>query len=136
VRLRAGLGLIGASVVVALTVGAVLAITPQQVDRGELAYAQHCAFCHGPNGDDGFAPPLTGLGSLSSFGTVRQFYDFVRTAMPQTAPGSLPMQTYLDIVAFELAQRGVATDGSELSLATLDATPLNPAPSTPAPTAR
>ena len=41
VRLWAGLGMIGASVVVALTVGAVLAITPQQVDRGELAYAQH-----------------------------------------------------------------------------------------------
>ena len=38
-----------------------VAFTEQQATRGQAAYMESCAACHGPNLDDGqFAPPLKG----------------------------------------------------------------------------
>lgn len=123
---RIGVAVAVAIATVAITVSAVVAVTAVQVDRGEIAYAQSCAVCHGPNGDDGFAPAISGPQSLRQYGTVRAVYDFVRVTMPLSAPGSLGDQTYLDVVAYLLSTRGSTPDGEELSAATLDTTPLDP----------
>ena len=130
VSARAGRRIVAAGAVavaaVAITVSAVLALTAAQADRGEIAFAQSCALCHGPNGDDGFAPAVSGPQSLRRFDSVRAVYDFVRQNMPFSAPGSLDDQTYLDVVAYLLSTRGIAPDGEELSATTLDTTPLDP----------
>ncbi len=124
-----GAALLGA----ALTFGAARALTDAQAARGALAYAQSCASCHGPRGDDGFAPALVGADSLRRFAGTRELYAYTRGTMPLAAPGSLSAQVYLDLTAWMLQQRGAAADGAELTAATLDATPLDPArASTPA----
>ena len=110
----------------AIAVSGAAAITGAQVDRGEIAYAESCALCHGPNGDDGFAPAVSGPRSLQYFDSVRVVYDYTRQTMPLSAPGSLSDQAYLDVVAYLLGTRGITPDGEELSAATLDTTPLDP----------
>ncbi|MBM4437948.1 MAG: c-type cytochrome, partial [Actinobacteria bacterium] len=106
-----------------------------QVARAASAYAARCAACHGPNGNDGFAPAVTGAGSLSRFVGVRELLAFVSATMPQNAPGSLSTQDCLDITSFMITWHGVVLTSDELSLANVDATPLNPSQATPAPTA-
>jgi hypothetical protein len=55
-----------------------------------------------------FAPPLAGEYFMNAWlgRTVRMFYDRART-MPPAAPGSLPSETYLNIVAYILQVNGV-----------------------------
>ena len=104
--------------------GAALALTDAQVARGATVFEQSCATCHGPNGNDGFATPLKGTGTLVRFASTRELYDYTSATMPLAAEGSLTERQYLDVVAWLLAERGHATGAAELSLATLDATPL------------
>lgn len=108
-----------------LAAGAALALTEAQVARGASVFEQSCATCHGPNGDDGFATPLKGPGSLVRFASTRELYDYTSATMPLAAEGSLTERQYLDVIAWMLAQRGQATGNVELSLATLDGTPLH-----------
>ena len=107
-----------------LVAGAALALTDAQVARGATVFEQSCATCHGPNGNDGFATPLKGTGTLVRFASTRELYDYTSATMPLAAEGSLTERQYLDVVAWLLAERGHATGAAELSLATLDATPL------------
>ncbi|MDE2768499.1 MAG: cytochrome c [Chloroflexota bacterium] len=108
-----------------LVAGAALALTDAQVARGATVFEQSCATCHGPNGNDGFATPLKGTGTLVRFASTRELYDYTSATMPLAAEGSLTERQYLDVVAWLLADRGHATGAAELSLATLDATPLH-----------
>ena len=108
-----------------LLAGAALALTDAQVARGATVFEQSCATCHGPNGNDGFATPLKGTGTLVRFASTRELYDYTSATMPLAAEGSLTERQYLDVVAWLLAERGHATGAAELSLATLDATPLH-----------
>lgn len=64
------------------------------------------------------APPLVGMAALprvppaermvrkTEFVTAADVYTFTSQFMPADAPGSLPMQTYLDILAFALSANG------------------------------
>ena len=135
----------GLAVALALTVGllaagAALALTDAQVARGAEVFANSCATCHGPNGNDGFATPLKGPGSLVRFASTRELYDYTSTTMPLAAEGSLTQRQYLDVIGWLLVQRGQPSDAAELTLATLDVTPLQTGSMTtptasPAPTA-
>ncbi|MDE2869532.1 MAG: c-type cytochrome [Chloroflexota bacterium] len=108
-----------------LVAGAALALTDAQVARGATVFEQSCATCHGPNGNDGFATPLKGLGTLVRFASTRELYDYTSTTMPLAAEGSLTERQYLDVIAWLLVQRGQATGGAELSVATLDSVTLH-----------
>ena len=108
-----------------LVAGAALALTDAQVARGATVFEQSCATCHGLTGNDGFATPLKGPGTLVRFASTRELYDYTSATMPLAAEGSLTERQYLDVIAWLLAERGQATGATELSLATLDDTPLH-----------
>jgi len=120
-----GLALAAALTVGLLAAGAALALTDAQVSRGATVFEQSCATCHGPSGDDGFATPLKGPGTLVRFASTRELYDYTSATMPLAAEGSLTERQYLDVIAWLLAERGQATGAAELSLATLGDVPLH-----------
>ena len=124
-RRTTSLGIAVALSAMLLAAGAVLAVTDAQVARGATVFEQSCATCHGSSGNDGFATPLKGPGTLVRFSSTRELYDYTSATMPLAAEGSLTERQYLDVIAWMLAQRGQATGNVELSLATLDDTPLH-----------
>lgn len=124
-RRTTSLGIAVALSAMLLAAGAVLGLTDAQVTRGAAVFEQSCATCHGSSGDDGFATPLKGPGTLVRFASTRELYDYTSATMPLAAEGSLTERQYLDAIAWMLAQRGQATGNVELSLATLDDVPLH-----------
>jgi hypothetical protein len=103
--------------------------TEAQAARGEKAYKAACGYCHKDNLAGGFfddgngrAPALSGARAFdSSFEkrwagkTVGDMVIEIGTAMPQTDPGSLAPETYVDIITFLLAQNGVPAGTAELA---------------------
>ena len=88
---------------------AAIGFTAEQAQRGQAAYAEHCASCHGANLDDGaFAPPLSGTDFRQKWGDQSPEALFTRTstAMPPARPGSLPDETYADLLAYILRENG------------------------------
>ena len=101
--------------------------TPEQ---GMAVYQQNCATCHGVNGE-GKAPAYPQLiGGPKTFDFASDFktprtignywpyattlYDYIRRAMPLTAPGSLtPDQTYA-VTAWLLYKEGLLPAGTSL----------------------
>jgi cytochrome c len=84
--------------------------TEAQAKNGERIYRERCAKCHGVDllATDPDAPDLTGEGfKMDWLGqTVGDRFKYIRTAMPDDAPGSLDNQSYVDIVAFVLQFNG------------------------------
>lgn len=78
--------------------------TAEQIARGETAYAQQCASCHGQDIVE----------SLQGYPDASLFFNFISTAMPASAPGSLPPQQYADIVAYLLSENGYPVGTEEL----------------------
>src|SRR5688572_32850588 len=81
-----------------------------QAERGQAAYAEHCASCHGANLDDGaFAPPLSGLDFRQKWGDQSPEALFTKTSssMPPARPGSLSDETYSELLAYILRENGV-----------------------------
>lgn len=70
--------------------------TQEQVARGQAAYSAQCSTCHGQDIVD----------SIAGYPNVALFYGFIASAMPASAPGSLPPQQYADITAYLLNQNG------------------------------
>lgn len=78
--------------------------------RGRVAYAQHCARCHGPDGEGmlrrgliNAGPPLWGAGSFnigSGMARVRVMAAFVHRHMPIDMPGTVPVQAAFDVAAY------------------------------------
>ena len=84
------------------------------VTEGRATYAAKCAACHGENGEGGAADRLTGgIGSLATARPVRtvasywpyapSLFDYVRRAMPLTAPQSLSDAEVYGLVAYLLS---------------------------------
>src|SRR5262245_32072951 len=88
--------------------------TDEQAARGKAAYDLSCASCHGPTlgGVDG--PPLAGSDFLRNWleDDLNSLFRKVHDRMPGDAPGSLPENVTLDIVAF-LLQANEFPSGSE-----------------------
>jgi S-disulfanyl-L-cysteine oxidoreductase SoxD len=119
------------------TSSAVPAVAPapdafaQQAKAGETLYGAHCASCHGPNGNDGKAPPVVGLkqGALPlepskksklrtmPFKTVGDVAAFVVKTMPPKAPGSLSADEYDAILAYDLQANGIDLGDKKLDAA-------------------
>lgn len=91
-------------------------LVEEQVARGEEAYLANCASCHAPNlrgGANEFgAPALTGPFFFGKWDgrTWTELLDYARDTMPPGEGGSLPAETYVDIIA-HVADRA----GHELS---------------------
>jgi cytochrome c len=91
-----------------------------QVAAGGKLYAEHCAKCHGKAGEGGKkGPAVVGATALpldppakaklrkSQFHTAQDVAAFVAKNMPGDKPGSLTVDQYYEILAFDLKANGV-----------------------------
>ncbi len=92
--------------------------TSAQSTGGESLYAQNCASCHGTQLSDGrFGPPLRGAAFAGHWSgrSLGELFDFLKASMPPGKPGSLGDDAYAQLIAYLLAQNGVAAGASRLS---------------------
>ncbi len=94
--------------------------TEQEARRGQTAYLESCASCHGPHLTDGqFGPPMKGPAFKELWHA--QSAEALRLAMvqrmPPAGPGSLGTRAYIDIEAYLLRANGGA--GGKVTLASL-----------------
>lgn len=111
--------------------------------EGADIYARQCANCHGPKGEGGAADVLVGPEprGLAPFGpeyerwrsarpdvpfTIGNYwpyattlFDYIRRAMPPTAPGSLTADETYSVVAWLLAQNAIVPETAVMSAQTL-----------------
>lgn len=102
---------------------------------GAAVYAAKCASCHGAKGegippnprlvgreprDFSFATDLAAVKTVGNYWPyATTLYDYIRRAMPQTAPGSLtPDETYA-VIAWILAENEVVPRNQALDATTL-----------------
>jgi quinohemoprotein ethanol dehydrogenase len=91
--------------------------TQEQARRGRSAFNQNCSTCHMEDlAGRGVAPALVGDTFSLHWGGVAtgDLLNRIRTTMPQTNPGSLSPQAYLDILAFMLQSNGLLAGTQEL----------------------
>jgi hypothetical protein len=89
-----------------------------QALRGQHAYLTSCAPCHQVTmAGGGPAPELAGDSFMTHWNgrTMADLYQRIQATMPQTAPQSLPPQTYIDIVAYILSANGLPAGTAELA---------------------
>jgi alcohol dehydrogenase (cytochrome c) len=103
-----------------------LSYTEAQAARGQAAYVEHCASCHGQNLDDGaFAPSLKGADFQQKWGdtasnfvgthtSVEALFSFTSTKMPPARPGALGDATYADLLAYIFQENGTQAGPREL----------------------
>ena len=98
--------------------------TGAQADRGGVLYGTECAGCH--EGADVDGPPLTGDPFIDRWreDTLSGLFEYIKTRMPQTAPGSLSDVAYLDILAFVLHENALQQGPRELTMDALGSTLL------------
>jgi S-disulfanyl-L-cysteine oxidoreductase SoxD len=91
--------------------------TDEQAARGKAAYEGSCTGCHGPTlgGVDG--PALAGSDFLRNWleDDLNSLFRKVQDRMPGDAPGSLPENVSLDIVAFLLQANEFPSGAEELT---------------------
>jgi mono/diheme cytochrome c family protein len=82
--------------------------TQNQVTAGRNAFLTHCSGCHGPYLLGNSGPPLAGAPFLEDWAgkSTGQLFRFASSNMPLNAAGTLPEDTYLNLVAFILAVNG------------------------------
>lgn len=81
--------------------------TQAQASAGMTVFDAHCSACHNADLSGGSGPALAG----SQFSAFLQFskmtgpalFDFIRTQMPDDAPGSLTIAQYQDALAYILS---------------------------------
>jgi mono/diheme cytochrome c family protein len=92
--------------------------TAEQAKRGAGLYAQHCAFCHGPqlNGGD-VAPALTGVEFNGNWNglTVGDLFERIRISMPQDDPAKMSAQQKADVLAYMLSVGMFPAGSTELA---------------------
>lgn len=94
-----------------VTVSSAQDVVSSQVTSGQDVHGRECVRCHGPVGGQGeTAPSLVSpemAQKLTTFHTVSALFTFVRLAMPQDKPGTLPEADYWAVLAFILTQNGL-----------------------------
>ena len=98
--------------------------TAEQAERGADAYLGPCGLCHGRrlNGapDD---PDMRPAPALARYRFIRNWdgrslatlFEYTRSTMPQSNPGYMDDQTYVDIIAHMLAMSGAPAGDTELT---------------------
>ena len=88
-----------------------------QAERGAEAYSARCASCHAVDlRGNSNSPSLLGMSFMFLWEgrSVGELYTKMRTGMPSDQPGSLPAQTYLDILSFILRANQYPAGDNEL----------------------
>ena len=93
--------------------------TAAQAERGQAAYVKSCGGCHRDDlsGGDDSEPALRGTNFTAKWegASVAELYDFVANNMPRSSPGSLPLETCIDIISFMLKSNEMPAGQSELT---------------------
>jgi cytochrome c len=103
------------------------------VAEGATIFAEHCAACHGPRGNEGaLLPALRLAGGQGSLGSPRPvptvgsywpyattLFDYTRRAMPFNAPQSLSADEVYAVTAFVLHLNGLLAEDAALDAASL-----------------
>jgi mono/diheme cytochrome c family protein len=72
-----------------------------QVAMGQKEFSEHCASCHGGDGQGGDkAPALVGPKGLGDYKNAKQAFAYAKEHMPPDKPGSLSDDEYWSVVAF------------------------------------
>src|SRR5262249_44353178 len=76
---------------------------------GQASYKKPCTVCHRDDLGATDGPPLRGLDFFIRWRgeTLAEMLNEIQMTMPMGDPGSLPAQTYLDIMSFLFAANGV-----------------------------
>lgn len=94
------------------------AYTAAQAARGQTAYNEHCASCHGDDltGRD-MASALAGPDFTANWDdlTLDDLFERMRATMPADAPRSLTRAQYADIVSYILSKNAFPVGASEVS---------------------
>ena len=109
----------------AAAAGGTPTFTAEQAKRGKVAYDANCVSCHGQNLISAtYGTPLAGpyFDNKWRGRTVGALYAHARDRMPPSRPGTLPAETYADLVAYMLEVNGVLAGDVELPT---DANTLN-----------
>jgi cytochrome c len=91
--------------------------TAAQAERGRAAYQQSCVACHRDDlRGDNTAPSIVGESFTFLWGDmeVGELSSRIQKLMPPERPGTLPVQTYIDIVAFILQKNEFPAGNMEL----------------------
>ena len=110
--------------------GATLPPGSGSVAQGAEVYAQNCLACHGEAGGGGPMDRLTGgVGSLTGARPVKTVasywpyattvFDYIRRAMPPTAPQSLSNEEVYAVTAYLLSIDGIVAKDAVLNARTL-----------------
>ena len=90
-----------------------------QVSQGAQLYGQHCALCHGANGEGGaaFKTPIFGSGhQLSKFKTALGLFEYNQQLMPFDNPARVSDPEKLSVVAFQLRRSGLLAAGASIDM--------------------
>lgn len=109
-----------------------------QAAEGARLYGRHCAKCHGNAGQGSDkAPPVVGKSALpldppagakirkQQFHTAEDVAQFVASKMPANKPGSLTVDEYYAILAFDLKANGVDVSHKKIDPTTAAAIKLH-----------
>ncbi len=90
--------------------------TEEQAASGKAAFQSSCAVCHGPTLDGRAGPALRGptFASPQAHFTVSDVFKIISLNMPAPAPGTLPHDDYVNIMAFILQQNGYPAGATPL----------------------
>ena len=97
--------------------------TEEQAERGNAQYTESCAACHAPDlRGNNTSPSLVGQGFAFLWGgsTLGELFRRVQQVMPPDRPGTLPEQSYRNILAFILSANGYPTGPEPLEDDVLD----------------
>ncbi len=98
--------------------------TDAQAKRGATAYRGPCGLCHGrrldgapDDADMRPSPPLAHAKFTRNWDgrSLASLYEFTRATMPQSNPGYMDAQTYVDIIAHMLSMTGAPAGDEELT---------------------
>ncbi len=91
----------------------------EQATRGAVVYRGACIACHGQDlGGNSNSPGLVGMGFMFLWEgrTLGAFFEEIRAEMPTDRPGQLPVQDYLDVVAYIMQVNSFPAGDNESAL--------------------
>lgn len=97
------------------------AYTTAQATQGATVYKSQCAMCHGTTLNNGGAPKLAGPEFLKKWSgnTADDLHYIMSTTMPQTKPGGLKPEQYINVLAYILQKNGYKAGTTALKVANL-----------------